>query len=112
MGTFEYKRIFVQSLNFAYFYIVMRGSCYIISGLFLTFILGTLVEAQLPAPRLDSIFPMGCKAGGSVDITLKGADLTDDGQLFFNSSALAFCFAINKSSSDGSKPQISLILSF
>ena len=46
----------------------MRGSCYIISGLFLIFILGTLVEAQLPAPRLDSFFPMGCKAGGSVDI--------------------------------------------
>ena len=66
----------------------MRGSCYIISGLFLIFILGTLVEAQLPAPRLDSIFPMGCKAGGSVDITLKGADLTDDGQLFFNSPGI------------------------
>ena len=62
----------------------MRRSCYIISWLFLFFVLGNLVEGQLPAPRLDSIFPMGGKAGGSVDITLKGADLTGEGQLFFN----------------------------
>ena len=62
----------------------MRGSSFIISGLFLFSILGALVNAQLPAPRLDSIFPMGGKAGDSVDITLKGADLTGDGQLFFN----------------------------
>ena len=62
----------------------MRRSCYIISLLFLFFILGNLVEGQLPAPRLDSIFPMGGKAGGSVDVTLRGADLAGEGRLFFN----------------------------
>ncbi len=62
----------------------MRGSSFILSGLLLFPILGDSVKAQLPAPRLDSIFPMGGKAGNSVDITLKGVDLTGDGQLFFN----------------------------
>ena len=62
----------------------MRRSCYIISLLFLFFISGNLVEGQLPAPRLDSIFPMGGKAGGSVDVTLRGADLAGEGRLFFN----------------------------
>ena len=62
----------------------MRRSGYKTLWVFLIFILGNSVEAQLPAPRLDSIFPMGGKAGGSVDITLKGADLTTGGQLFFN----------------------------
>ncbi|MCP4848055.1 MAG: hypothetical protein GY899_08935 [Verrucomicrobiaceae bacterium] len=40
--------------------------------------------AQLPTPRLDAMFPMGVRAGASVEVSLSGADLDSPGQLIFN----------------------------
>ena len=39
--------------------------------------------AQLPFPRLDSIFPPGAAAGSSIEVRLRGADLDDLTQLRF-----------------------------
>ncbi|MFM8893407.1 MAG: PPC domain-containing protein [Planctomycetia bacterium] len=41
-------------------------------------------QAQLPAARLDAIFPPGAAAGRSVDVTLVGADLDDLEGLVFS----------------------------
>lgn len=40
--------------------------------------------AQLPATRLDSIFPAGAKPGTTVDVTITGADLDDATALHFS----------------------------
>ena len=45
--------------------------------------------AQLPAPKLDTIFPMGVRAGASVEVSLSGADLDAPGQLIFNHPGLS-----------------------
>lgn len=40
--------------------------------------------AQLPAARMDSIFPAGAKIGATVDVTLAGIDLDDASELHFS----------------------------
>ena len=40
--------------------------------------------AQLPATRLDGIFPAGAKAGTTIDVTVTGSDLDDAAELWFS----------------------------
>lgn len=42
------------------------------------------LHAQLPAPRTDTSFPLGGKAGSEVEITLAGAELTELSTLLFD----------------------------
>ena len=41
-------------------------------------------QAQLPAARLDGIFPAGAKVGTTIDVTLTGIDLDDATELHFS----------------------------
>jgi hypothetical protein len=43
----------------------------------------TTARAQLPAARLDGVFPAGCNAGKTFDLTIAGADLDDVDRLHF-----------------------------
>ena len=45
-------------------------------------------QAQLPVPRIDSIFPLGSKAGSSIEVVIKGSDLDPSGKLFFEDSRI------------------------
>ena len=54
----------------------------------LSILVSSRLEAQLPVPRLDSVFPLGSKAGGSVEVVLKGAELDPSGKLFFDDSRI------------------------
>ncbi len=45
-------------------------------------------EAQLPAARLDGIFPAGAQVGTTVDVTLTGIDLDDAAELHFSHPGL------------------------
>src|SRR5437762_396531 len=40
--------------------------------------------AQLPAPRLTSVFPPGGRTGTTVEVTVIGTDLDDATRLFFS----------------------------
>lgn len=42
------------------------------------------VQAQLPVPRLNSIFPCGARQGATVECTVAGADLDDATGLYFS----------------------------
>jgi hypothetical protein len=63
-----------------------------IIGLFV-FLAGPLVAQQppqnvLPQPRINTIFPMGAKAGTDVEITVNGFDLDDPTGLHFSHSGI------------------------
>lgn len=45
--------------------------------------------AQLPAARLDGVFPAGGKAGDTIDVTIFGGDLDDVGQLIFSHQGIS-----------------------
>lgn len=45
-------------------------------------------QAQLPVPRIDSIFPLGSKAGSSIEVVIKGSDLDPSGKLFFEDARI------------------------
>jgi hypothetical protein len=47
-----------------------------------------LLLAQLPATRLDGVFPSGANPGTSLDVTLVGADLDDVDQLLFSHAGI------------------------
>ena len=47
-------------------------------------IVATVASAQLPATRLDAIFPVGAAPGTTVELTLDGADLDDVASLVFS----------------------------
>ena len=66
-------------------YVLSMKRLIVLSSIFLLPVLVSLrLEAQLPVPRLDSVFPLGSKAGGSVEVVLKGAELDPLGKLFFD----------------------------
>lgn len=46
--------------------------------------------AQLPAARLDGVFPAGALPGSSVDVTVSGNDLDDVDRLVFNHDGITF----------------------
>jgi len=63
--------------------------------------------AQLPAARLDGIFPPGGRTGSEIEITLKGTDLDDAKELHFDHAGLKASHvegAKFKLSIDGSVP--------
>ncbi len=45
--------------------------------------------AQLPAARLDGVFPAGGKAGDVIDVTISGGDLDDVDQLVFSHQGIS-----------------------
>ena len=71
-------------------------------------ILALPAAAQLPAARLDAIFPPGGRAGTEFEITLTGTDLDDAKELLFDHAGLKASHiegAKFKLSIDGSVPQ-------
>ena len=44
--------------------------------------------AQLPTPQLTGIFPAGAKAGGSLEVTITGADLDEANQIIFSHTGI------------------------
>jgi hypothetical protein len=48
-----------------------------------------LLDAQLPAARLDAVFPAGVQAGATVEITLHGSDLDGAERLLFSVPGLS-----------------------
>ena len=46
--------------------------------------LGSVTLAQLPAARLDGVFPAGANPGATLDVTISGADLDDAASLQFS----------------------------
>ena len=46
-------------------------------------------NAQLPATRLDGIFPAGANAGATLELTINGADLDDVDQLHFSHAGIS-----------------------
>lgn len=50
---------------------------------------GSSSLAQLPAARLDSVFPAGCAPASSVELTLSGTNLDDVDQLHFSHAGIS-----------------------
>ncbi len=49
---------------------------------------GAPAAAQLPATRLDAVFPAGAAPGSTLDVTIHGADLDDVATLLFSSPGI------------------------
>ena len=60
--------------------------------LFITVFLAssTGLFAQLPATRLDGIFPAGAAAGATLEVTIAGDDLDDVDRLVFSHEGITF----------------------
>lgn len=54
----------------------------------LILVFGSVAHAQLPAPRLDTLFPAGVQSGTAVEVTFTGADLPDAAALIFSTPGL------------------------
>lgn len=54
----------------------------------LALLLGAPVGAQLPAARLDAVFPAGAAPGTTLDVTIHGADLDDVASLLFSTPGI------------------------
>ena len=50
---------------------------------------GSPVAAQLPATRLDAVYPAGAAPGTTLDVTVHGADLDDVASLLFSSPGIS-----------------------
>ena len=61
-----------------------RGARLPTMGMALVWALAAAARAQLPAARLDALFPAGAAPGTSVDVTIHGADLDDPTGLLFS----------------------------
>ncbi|MGB8168735.1 MAG: hypothetical protein WCF18_14660, partial [Chthoniobacteraceae bacterium] len=46
-------------------------------------------SAELPTPRLDTIFPLGARAGSEVEVNVAGAELGDTSGLLFSHSGIS-----------------------
>ena len=62
---------------------------------FVTFIIAFLTAstnlfAQLPATRLDGVFPAGAAAGATLEVTIAGDDLDDVDRLVFSHEGITF----------------------
>lgn len=44
--------------------------------------------AQLPGPRLQSVFPLGCKQGSSVEVEIAGGNLEEARKLYFSHAGI------------------------
>ncbi|NBV21316.1 MAG: hypothetical protein EBS05_05265 [Proteobacteria bacterium] len=44
--------------------------------------------AQLPGPRLQSVFPLGCKQGSSVEVEIAGGNLEETRKLYFSHAGI------------------------
>ena len=60
----------------------------LISFCFFLYLLIISSEGQLPVPRIDSIFPLGSKAGSNTEVVIKGSELDSSGKLFFEDSRI------------------------
>ncbi len=54
------------------------------------FVFATSLYAQLPASRLDGIFPAGNAAGTTIDVTIAGSNLDDVDRLIFSHEGITF----------------------
>ncbi len=59
------------------------------SAMLVSLFMNSLV-AQLPATRLDGIFPAGAAPGATLDVTISGANLDDVSQLHFSHEGISF----------------------
>src|SRR5947209_10650326 len=55
-----------------------------ILSVFVLLLFATVAYAELPAPRLDRITPLGGAAGSSVEVEIVGADLEEADRMLFN----------------------------
>jgi hypothetical protein len=59
------------------------------------------VSAQLPQPRLYSVFPVGAQRGVAVDVTLSnGVDLDDSTELIFSNPGIKAIPKVNMQTTD------------